>query len=90
MSTDTTGLILPEGDGRDLGVGVTPLLVSTMAMALGGAFWVPLGPEGSGWTHQVDLPAGIPPGLTLHAVGLSYDMQTGTVVDISDVVTTDT
>lgn len=30
---------------------------------------------------------GLPPGLTLHAVGVGFDLDTMTVVDVSDVVT---
>jgi len=91
LSTSDAGLSLPPGDGRDMGVGASPLLDSSLTMAHGGAFWVPLGPDGIGWTHQVGLaPPGIPAGLTLYAVGLSFDLDAGRFVDISDVVRIDT
>ena len=82
---------LPLGDGRDLGLGVSALLVDSLGLAAGGLFATPLSPLGVGTTGSLPVPApGIPPGLTLFAVGVGIDLQTATVVDVSDVVRLDT
>jgi len=91
LSTDTSSLPLPLGDGRELGIGITPLFLSTLPLAFGGLFATTLTPSGSGSTVQISVASpGVPIGLKLHLVGLSWDANTATFVDISDVVTIDT
>jgi hypothetical protein len=85
LSTTTTSL--PLGDGRELGIGVSPLFTSLLPLALGGSFAAAIDPLGSGALHPFAVPApGVPAGLQLFAVGLSFDSLQGKLVDISDVV----
>ena len=87
LSTDTTSQPLPLGDNRELGVGPTPLYASLLPLALGGLFAAPLAPDGSGSMAPLPVAApGVPPGLVLFAVGLSFDFASASFVDISDVV----
>ncbi|MDF1798436.1 MAG: hypothetical protein P1V81_04620 [Planctomycetota bacterium] len=89
FSDSDAGLALP-GD-RDLGLGVSALLVDSLGLAASGLFAAPLTPLGGGSTGSLPVPApGIPPGLTLFAVGVGIDLQSATVVDISDAVRLDT
>ncbi|MDF1797670.1 MAG: sialidase family protein [Planctomycetota bacterium] len=91
LSTDTTSLPLPLGDGRELGVGPSTLFLDLLPLTLGGAFTSPIAPDGSGLTASVPLGApGVPPGLQLHCVGVSFELGAGRFVDISDVVTINT
>ena len=89
LSDNTAGLPL-EG-GRDLGLGLSPLLGDTLNLAATGLFAAPLSPTGAGSTGALPVPApGLPPGLTLYAVGVGIDLATLSVVDVSDVVRLDT
>jgi len=87
LSTDTASQPLPLGDGRELGIGLTPLYSSLLPLALGGLMAAPLAADGSGTMAPLPIAApGIPPGLQVFAVGLSFDFATASFVDISDVV----
>ena len=90
LSTTTTGFPLPLGDGRELGLGLSPLFTQVLPIALGGALAAPLGVGGTGSLGPLPLGGGVPPGLTLYAVGLGFDLQSVSFTDISDVVTLDT
>jgi len=89
LSTSTSSL--PLGDGRELGIGASPLFASLLPLVFGGSFAAPLDVFGNGGLLPIAVPAqGVPPGLTLFAVGVSFDLSSATVVDISDVVQLDT
>ncbi|QDU67921.1 sialidase family protein [Engelhardtia mirabilis] len=75
-------LILP--DGRNLGLSNDPLLATSLDLAAAGVLSATLVPDGAGSTTAV--PIGLPPGLTLHAVGVGLDLVAGTVGPITDVV----
>lgn len=76
-------------DGRNTGLGDSPLLQSTLPLALSGVLAGSLvGNAGS--TGSIPLPNGVPAGLTLHALGLGIDLDTGTFVDLTDVLRIDT
>lgn len=76
---------LPFGDGRELGLAVDGLFISTLGSAVHGAFAAPLGPSGAGATPGLGVLA-LPPGLSIELVALSVDLATLSFGDISDVV----
>lgn len=86
FSSKTEGILLP--DGRALGLGASRIFTLSLGTAIGGVHQASLSPQGDGTTGVLTLPpAGLPSGLTLHAVGVGFDLDTMTVVDVSDVVT---
>jgi len=87
VSTAPGDLPLPFGDPRNSGLGLTPLLLTTASLAASGSFAASLDPAGAG--ALAPLPAVLPAGLTLYALGLSFDLATLSFGDISDIVRID-
>ncbi len=85
VSTSPGALHLP--DGRNLGLSMDPLLMLSLNLAIGGAFAAPLNTTGQG--QLAPLPVDLPPGASLHLVGLSFDPITFAPLDLSDVVRVD-
>lgn len=84
-STAQDGFPLPLGDGRELGIGASPLFNALLPAALSGPLAAVLDPDGTGATPGLALAApGVPPGLAVELVGLSLDLDTLSFVDISD------
>ena len=77
-------LALPFGDGRDLGLALTPLFLQTVNIALAGPLAAALAPDGSGALAPIAVPP-LPPG-ALHAGAVAFDLATLSFGDISDVV----
>lgn len=69
---------------RDLGIAPDPLLFLSVDLATLGALSAPLS-NGSGST--IALPATLPSGVTLYAVGLGVDPSTASIRSVTDVVT---
>lgn len=88
LSSATGNLPLPL-DGRNTGLGDSPLLQSTLPLALNGVLASPLF-GGAGSTGSIPMPNGVPAGLTVYALGLSLDTSNGTFVDLTDVLRIDT
>ena len=88
LSLSPGSLPIP-GDVRDLGLAASPLLSSSVQLALGGIASATLAPDGSGSTPPVNVT--LPPGLTLYGVGLALDplAAPATVGAITDVVRID-
>lgn len=75
---------LPWVDGRNLGLSIDFLLADSIGLAASGVFAAPLGATGSGQLNPIAL--SIPFGVSVSFVGLSIDLLTFEVRDISDVV----
>lgn len=75
---------LPWIDGRNLGLSIDFLLADSIGLAASGVFAAPLGATGSGQLTPIAL--SIPFGVSVSFVGLSIDLLTFEVRDISDVV----
>lgn len=88
LSVATGNLPLPI-DGRNTGLGDSPLLQNTLPLAVGGLLASPL-TAGTGSTGALPLANGVPAGLTIYALGLSLDLGTGAFVDLTDVIRIDT
>lgn len=82
MALSTNSLSLP--DGRQLGLALDPLLVTSLDLVGLGLLSAVLDSTGAGSTPLI--PAGLPPGLTLQAVALDLDLGTGAIGAITDVV----
>ncbi len=85
LSTTADGLTLSLGDGRQLGLGPSALYTAILPIALGGPLEAVPTAQGNGSTGAVTTgAAGIPPGLSVFAVGLGFDIQTISFTDLSD------
>ena len=75
---------LPWVDGRNLSLSIDFLLADSIGLAASGVFAAPLGATGSGQLTPIAL--SIPFGVSVSFVGLSIDLSTFEVRDVSDVV----
>jgi len=89
LSTQSEGLQLPN-DGRQLGLGDSPVLQALLPAALGGLGGV-VPPSGTLALPGLGIGgAGLPPRLTLYGVALGFDLDLLRITDISDRVTIET
>lgn len=86
LSDTLAGASLALGDGRELGLAPSPLLSASLGLAASGPFAVPLSAPGGTAFLPLPLASGLPPGLQLHAVGLSLDLDSIGLLDLSDVI----
>jgi hypothetical protein len=87
VSTAPGDLLLPFGDLRNTGLGLSPLFLSGVNLALTGPLAAALDAAGGG--ALAPLQAILPTPLTLYALGLSFDPVTLAFGDLSDVVRID-
>ncbi|MEM7307868.1 MAG: sialidase family protein [Planctomycetota bacterium] len=84
VASDALGdLPLPFGDGRNLGLAATPLLIDTISTPA--VFLVDVDADGAATLPPLNT--SIPVGLTLHFAALGFDLATLGFGDISDVRT---
>ena len=84
MASGTQGdLLLPNGDNRNLGLGITPLLLQTLSNQA--IYLMPL--DGSGAASLGPLNVQLPPGMTLFLSAFTIDFTALEFGDISDLKT---